>query len=93
MKIKWMEIGGSILLLASAAVAETRPNVVWIVVEDMSCHFGYQGEPLVRTPHVDRLAREGILCKNAIATAPGAKYHPFLRWLTIAFGPAANGGL
>ena len=70
MKIKWMEIGGSILLLASAAVAETRPNVVWIVVEDMSCHFSYQGEPLVHTPNVDRLAKEGVVFNNAYVTAP-----------------------
>ena len=48
----------------------TRPNIVWIVVDDMSCHFGYQGEPLARTPHVDRLAKEGIVFRNAYATAP-----------------------
>ena len=47
-----------------------RPNIVWIVVDDMSCHFGFQGEPLVETPNVDRLAREGIVFTNAYATAP-----------------------
>lgn len=33
-----------------------RPNIIWMVVEDMSCHFGYQGEKLVQTPNVDKLA-------------------------------------
>jgi len=47
-----------------------RPNIVWIVVDDMSGHFGYQGEELVSTPHVDRLAREGIVFTEAYATAP-----------------------
>ena len=47
-----------------------RPNIVWIVVEDMSCHFGYQGERSVRTPHVDRLAGEGVVFQNAYVTAP-----------------------
>jgi len=49
---------------------EGRPNIVWIVVDDMSCHFGYQGEKLVKTPHVDRLAREGVVFSNAYVTAP-----------------------
>ena len=48
----------------------SRLNIVWIVVDDMSGHFGYQGESLVTTPHVDRLAREGSVFKNAYVTAP-----------------------
>ncbi len=47
-----------------------RPNVVWIVVDDMSCHFGYQGEPLARTPNVDQLAKTGVIFDQAYATAP-----------------------
>lgn len=47
-----------------------RPNILWIAVEDMSCHFGYNGEKLVKTPHVDRLASEGIVYQNAYVTAP-----------------------
>ena len=47
-----------------------RPNILWIVVEDMSSHFGYQGEKLVNTPNVDRLAKEGIVFRNAYVTAP-----------------------
>ncbi|NNJ27336.1 sulfatase family protein [Alienimonas chondri] len=63
-------------LLAFAALpdvaepAATRPNILWIVVEDMSCHFGYQGELLVNTPHVDRLAADGVVFENAYVTAP-----------------------
>ena len=49
---------------------EGKPNIVWILVDDMSCHFGYQGEKLVETPHVDQLAREGVIFSNAYATAP-----------------------
>ncbi len=64
-----------VILLASylpalAHATDTRPNIVWIVVDDMSCHFGYQGEPLAATPNVDRLAKEGIVFSNAYATAP-----------------------
>tara|TARA_R110002095_G_scaffold179193_1_gene156376 strand:- start:20626 stop:22104 length:1479 start_codon:yes stop_codon:yes gene_type:complete len=60
----------SLLVSARTEAAETRPNIVWILVDDMSCHFGYQGETLVKTPHVDQLAREGAVFNNAYATAP-----------------------
>ena len=50
--------------------ADSRPNIVWIVVDDMSSHFGYQGESLVNTPNVDQLASEGVVFSRAYATAP-----------------------
>ncbi|VGO13516.1 Arylsulfatase [Pontiella desulfatans] len=50
--------------------AQGRPNILWIVVEDMSCHFGYQGEKLVHTPNVDKLAGEGVVFENAYVAAP-----------------------
>jgi arylsulfatase A-like enzyme len=39
-------------------------------VEDMSSHFGYEGETLVKTPNVDRMAAEGIVYRNAYVSAP-----------------------
>jgi arylsulfatase A-like enzyme len=36
----------------------------------MSCDFGYQGQKLVDTPHVDRLAEEGAVFSNAYVTGP-----------------------
>jgi len=45
-------------------------NVVWIVIEDASPHIGCYGETLIKTPHIDRMAREGIRCKNAFVTSP-----------------------
>jgi len=58
------------LLIWNNAICQGRPNIVWIVVDDMSYHFGYQGEPLATTPRVDRLAEEGIVFSRAYATAP-----------------------
>lgn len=58
------------LSLLTAALATEKPNILWIVVEDMSCHFGYQAETLVHTPNVDKLAREGVVYSNAYVTAP-----------------------
>ena len=60
----------AVLQLSAAESASPRPNILWIVVEDMSSHFGYQGEGLVSTPHVDALAKEGVVFSNAYVTAP-----------------------
>ena len=47
-----------------------KPNILWIIVEDMSCHFGCYGETSIRTPNVDRLAAEGVKFDKAFVTAP-----------------------
>jgi arylsulfatase A-like enzyme len=58
------------LLLAPVSAAAERPNIVWVVVDDMSANFSCYGEKLIRTPHVDRLAAEGTKFTRAFVTAP-----------------------
>ncbi|MBS0204361.1 MAG: sulfatase [Planctomycetes bacterium] len=52
------------------AVDPARPNIVWIVVDDMSANFSCYGETLIQTPYVDQLAREGTRFTKAFITAP-----------------------
>lgn len=64
-----------ILILFSAGlplpqVAAVRPNIVWIIVDDMSAHFSCYGETAIETPNVDRLALNGVRFTNAYVTAP-----------------------
>lgn len=47
-----------------------RPNIVWIIVDDMSANFSCYGERTIETPHVDRMAREGTRFTRAFVTAP-----------------------
>ncbi len=62
--------------LAPPAVGQTtsgvsaRPNIVWISNEDMSPRLGAYGDPLARTPNLDRLAKASIRFTNAFTTAP-----------------------
>ena len=56
-------------VLSVSLCGAEKPNILWIVVDDMSCDFGYQGQTLVNTPHVDRLAKEGVVFSNAYVTA------------------------
>jgi N-sulfoglucosamine sulfohydrolase len=47
-----------------------RPNILWIVAENVKLDFGCYGEKDVATPNVDRLAAEGVRYTRVFATAP-----------------------
>jgi len=45
----------------AAAAPPDRPNVVYIMADDQGYgDLGVQGHPYIRTPNIDRLAREGV---------------------------------
>jgi len=47
--------------IGAPAVAQTRPNVVLIVMDDVGYgDYGAYGAPDIKTPNVDRLARDGV---------------------------------
>jgi arylsulfatase A-like enzyme len=49
------------LLFAASASAQTRPNVVLVIMDDVGYgDYGSYGATDVRTPNVDRLAKEGV---------------------------------
>ena len=54
----------------SSLVARPLPNVLWVVVEDQSKHYGFNGEALVQTPVLDKLCKDGVRFANASVTAP-----------------------
>lgn len=57
---------------ASLMMAEERPNVILIFVDDHGyTDIGIHGfDPDVRTPELDQLARDGVLFTNGYVTAP-----------------------
>lgn len=46
-----------------------RPNIVLMVVEDLGARIGAFGDPVARTPNIDRLARDGVRYTHAFAAA------------------------
>lgn len=51
------------------APVATRPNIVFIMSDDHAAHaIGAYGSRVNRTPHIDRLAREGAILLNVFAT-------------------------
>lgn len=62
-----------ILVAASARVdAQTikRPNILWLVGENLCHDLGCYGAPQVHTPHLDRLAKDGMRFTRVFATNP-----------------------
>ncbi|MGJ8724090.1 MAG: sulfatase family protein [Roseibacillus sp.] len=59
-----------LLCLSPLLTAQNKPNIVWIIPDDMSAHFSSYGETAIETPHVDRLAKRGVKFTNAVVTAP-----------------------
>ena len=55
---------------ASGADLPARPNIVWMIAEDMSANFACYGETTITTPNVDRLAAEGVKFDRAFVTGP-----------------------
>src|SRR3954449_1933590 len=61
--------------IGATAIAQTpasrRPNILMLSVDDMNdwvgCLGGYEG---VHTPNIDRLAKRGVLFRNAHAASP-----------------------
>lgn len=86
---KIMNISLRLLLIAFSVIvaaysqttfaAETKPNVLLILADDWGWgDFGFMGHAEVRTPHLDRLSKEGVtftngyvpcsLCRPSLAT-------------------------
>ena len=60
-----------ILLLAFLnGSLDAKPNVLFIAADDLSCALGCYGDPIAKTPHLDRLAATGVTFLNAYNQLP-----------------------
>lgn len=58
------------LVAITPSVAADRPNILWITSEDNSPYLGCYGDEQAQTPHLDRLAAQGVRYRHAFANAP-----------------------
>jgi len=48
-----------------------KPNLIWLFGDQHRAQaLGYNGDPNVRTPNIDRLAHYGVVFRNAVAGCP-----------------------
>ena len=59
-----------LLMLVFSLNGEEKPNILWIIVEDMSQDLGCYGNKAVRTPVLDGLAKKGMRFDNTFVTGP-----------------------
>ena len=62
MTLRQLFAGSFALLVLGTAVAQTpKPNIVFILADDLGYgEIGCYGQKLIQTPHIDRLAAEGM---------------------------------
>ena len=73
MRVPIVALSAAFILAAASAAVHTqrtnRPNILFIMTDDHAAHaIGAYGSRVNKTPHLDRLAREGALFSNVFAT-------------------------
>ncbi len=53
-----------------AADEANRPNVLFLICDDLNCDLACYGHPLVRSPNIDRLAKRGVQFNRAYCQYP-----------------------
>ena len=56
---------------AAPAAEDARPNILFAIADDWGWpHAGAYGDPVVKTPTFDRIAKEGVLFHHAYVSSP-----------------------
>lgn len=74
MRLKALFLVLSLALIdASQAFGQAKPNILFIAIDDLRPELGCYGSPIAKSPHIDRLAAEGLkfnraYCQQAICS-------------------------
>ena len=58
-----------ILSFEATLLGQDKPNIIWISAEDMSPRLPAYGDSTIKSPHISRLAKEGIIYDHVYTTA------------------------
>jgi hypothetical protein len=78
MKRRFLIFVGALALTSPCLSAAERPNILFLFADDWGryagCYAGLDGRPTIsdvaKTPNIDRIAREGVIFRNAFVAAP-----------------------
>lgn len=60
-----------VCLITSLVFAQQKPNVIYIYADDMGYgELGSYGQQKIKTPHLDKIAKEGMKFTQHYASAP-----------------------
>ncbi|WP_319592480.1 sulfatase-like hydrolase/transferase [uncultured Draconibacterium sp.] len=60
----------SMVCCKTSAKTPDRPNIIWLIAEDISPALGCYGDDYAITPNIDKLAKGGLVYDFALTTAP-----------------------
>jgi arylsulfatase A-like enzyme len=60
----------SLLFLSSFVGAADKPNVLFLISDDLNNYLGCYGDPRAKTPNIDALAERGVKFERAYCTYP-----------------------
>ncbi len=64
------QTAGAVAAAQSGKGSGNRPNVLYVILEDIGPNLACYGEPLVRTPNLDRFAAQSMRFTSAYTTGP-----------------------
>jgi iduronate 2-sulfatase len=59
-----------LLLLTGLSPAAEKPNVLFLISDDLNNYLGCYGDPRAKTPNIDELASRGVMFERAYCTFP-----------------------
>ena len=70
-KLRFINTVTALLFVLSHSVSANtnQPNIVWLVIEDMSPLLPMYGDDTIEVPNISRLANEGLVYNNAFSTS------------------------
>lgn len=69
----FLAFGCSLLFFSMTSIApaaDSKPNVLFLICDDLNCDLGCYGHPQVQSPHIDQLAKRGVRFQNAYCQFP-----------------------
>ncbi|MEM1248631.1 MAG: sulfatase [Acidobacteriota bacterium] len=60
----------ALAFFAAPLLGATKPNILWLSSEDNGPHLGAYGDDFATTPHLDALAKKGMIYSRAWSNAP-----------------------
>ncbi|NQT89591.1 sulfatase [bacterium] len=69
--LKSLGAGAALAMAPMADAAPKRPNILYALADDWSWpHASIAGHPVIQTPTFDRMAKEGVLFRQAYVSSP-----------------------
>ena len=60
----WLVIVLALVCQGNVRGEEGKPNVLFLICDDLNCDIGVYGHELVKTPNIDALAKKGVTFLN-----------------------------